>query len=130
MTKAEDEEQAKNFHGTVGTFPHDDTRPRSAVEAVLNEIVQEPAGDNVVPITRQQRRAAEREAAKVPEPLISITEAQYGKLMRARIMLAALVKREGRVRLTQRELNGIGKRAKLDVKVAENGDVVMTFVEG
>ena len=71
----------------------------SAVEKVLEEIVQVPE-DNVVDLqTRQQRRAAERAAEKEANSLVSMTKDQLDKLQRARIMLAALVRQQGRVRI-------------------------------
>lgn len=105
---------------------------KSLVAKVLEEIVQEPVDeDNVVPLmSRQQRRAAERVAAKEAEQsLVSITTAQLEKLHRARIMLAALVRREGRVRIPQKELT-IRKGDQLDVKVQDNGDLVVTYKAG
>lgn len=110
----------------------------SNVARVLHEIVEgdeddEDDGAEVIPITRQQRRAAERAAAKEAEreseELVSMTKAQFQKLHRARVMLAALVRREGRVRIPQRELQ-IQKGDQLDVKVQENGDLLVTFKAG
>ncbi len=63
-------------------------------------------------------------------PLISIDERRLTQLVKGRIMLAALVKRDGRVRITRRELEAVQQRDKLDVKVQENGDLMVTFVEG
>lgn len=55
---------------------------------------------------------AEQERPQPPEP---------------RHLLAALVRREGRVRLTAREL-GDARRGKLGVAVTEAGDLVVTWV--
>lgn len=70
---------------------------------------------------------AQRQAHAV---MVSVDERRLAQLAKARIMLAALVKRDGRVRITRRELDAIEQRSKLDVKVQENGDLVVTFVEG
>lgn len=45
-------------------------------------------------------------------------------------MLAALVKQSGRVRITARELQSITQKSRIDVKVQENGDLVLSFLEG
>lgn len=107
----------------------------SNVAQVLADILEgeEAEGDDegaeVVPITRQQRRAQERAAAKEAQSLVHVTKEQYDKLHRARIMLAALVRREGRVRIARRELE-LQRGDKLDVKVQENGDLMVTFKAG
>lgn len=107
----------------------------SNVAQVLADIVQDnderedEDGADVVPITRQQRRAQERAAQKDAQSLVHVTKEQYDKLHRARIMLAALVRREGRVRIARRELE-LQRGDKLDVKVQENGDLMVTFKAG
>lgn len=51
-------------------------------------------------------------------------------MRRLRLMLFALVRREGRVRISQREYQAIADADKLDVKVQENGDLVVSFEKG
>jgi len=85
-------------------------------------------------LTRQQRRASSRAEAKMAENAqrvaLANAEEQAKKLARMRYMLFALVRREGRVRLTQAELNATEPTAGLDVKVQENGDLLVTYVRG
>ena len=102
--------------------------------------------------TRQVRRAENREIAKrcahdakmrlrktgnasaalarMRENSERVGDEQAAKLQRMRQLLFAIVKREGRVRLTRAELAAIEPRAGLDVKVQENGDLVVTFLRG
>lgn len=74
----------------------------------------------------------EREEAnrKAEQRLVSVDERGLEKLHRARIMLAALVRKTGRVRISRSDLDSITPASKLDVKVQPSGDLVVTFVEG
>lgn len=76
-------------------------------------------------------KGKEAEVAKTKAgPLVSIDERRLTQLVKGRIMLAALVRKEGRIRITRRELEAVQQRDKLDVKVQENGDLMVTFLEG
>lgn len=87
--------------------------------------------------SRQVRRAEERATSKQSVALtkmaenaerVVVGEEQASKLQKMRQMLFALVRREGRVRLTQRELAAVQSRDGLDVKVQENGDLAVTYL--
>jgi hypothetical protein len=89
--------------------------------------------------TRQVRRAEARMSAKQEVALAKMNanaertvfgEEQAAKFQRMRTMLFALVKQQGRVRFTQQELNAIEPRAGLDVKIQDNGDLLVTFLRG
>lgn len=89
-------------------------------------------------LSRQQRRAQERADEKRSAALskmasnaeaVVLGEEEAGRRERARRMLFALVKREGRVRIPLRDLEAIGARDGLDVKVAGH-DLVITYLEG
>jgi hypothetical protein len=51
-------------------------------------------------------------------------------MQKLRLMLFALIRREGRVRISRREVDAITDADKLDVKVQENGDLVVSFEKG
>lgn len=74
-------------------------------------------------------KTSEALEAMVPEDMVAVDRAKYDRLNKARVMLAALVKQSGRVRISKRDLTPV-EGSKLDVKVQENGDLVVTFVEG
>jgi hypothetical protein len=61
--------------------------------------------------------------------MVSVDERRLEQLIRGRIMLAALVRPHGRVRIPARDLAAITQKCKLDVKVGENGDVVLSLIE-
>jgi hypothetical protein len=104
------------------------SEPKSETAKVLEEIVD--GSDNVVDlVTRQQKRAQERAAAKDAQSVVPITKERLAALMRARTMLAALVRRTGRVRISRAEVE-IGAGSRVEVKVQDNGDLVVSFVEG
>jgi hypothetical protein len=96
--------------------------------------------DNVIPLSRQVRRAQEREAAKLAEKTdaaladaeraTALASQRMMSLMKTRHMLFALVRATGRVRIHRDDLKRVTDRDKLDVKVQENGDLVVTFEEG
>lgn len=50
------------------------------------------------------------------------------RTLRMRLMLFALVRREGRVRISRADLEAAQRGGKLDVKTQENGDLVVSFV--
>ena len=58
-----------------------------------------------------------------------MTEQERPQPPEPRHLLAALVRREGRVRLTAREL-GDARTGKLGVSMTEGGDLVVTWVAG
>lgn len=74
----------------------------------------------------------ERERQRTTETgkMVSIDERRLLSMMKQRHMLAALCRAQGRVRIPRGDLDKITQRDKLDVKVQENGDLVVTFVEG
>lgn len=89
-------------------------------------------------LPRQQRRAIERSEEKRREALqrmadnaerVVVGEEEAARRERARRMLFALVKREGRVRIPIRELEAVGARDGLDVKLV-GADLVITYLEG
>jgi len=92
-----------------------------------------------VVVSRQVRRAEERAATKQSAALatmaenaerVVVGEEQAGKLQKMRQMLFALIRREGRVRLSQADLAAVAPKDGLDAKVQENGDLVVTYLKG
>jgi hypothetical protein len=61
-------------------------------------------------------------------PTVTVDEKRYERLGRAQVMLAALVKASGRVRIPRADIESIGKDSRLDVKVQENGDIVVSYM--
>lgn len=99
----------------------------------------EDASASVAGASRQVRRAEERASTKQSAALtkmaenaerVVLGEEQAQKMQRMRIMLFALVKQLGRVRLTQAELNAIAPKDGLDVKVQPDGSLVITYLRG
>lgn len=85
--------------------------------------------------SRQVLRAETRAALKAEhrkESLekLAVDDARIAKLLRARHMLFALLKQSGRARIDRRLLDSINLTDTMDIKVQENGDLVVTFVEG
>lgn len=92
------------------------------------EVAGEDASDKIIDLAEWIDRKAPK--ADVRAQLVSIDERKLGALIRGRIMLAALVKQSGRVRIPVRELQSITQKSRIDVKVQENGDLVLSFLEG
>lgn len=90
--------------------------------------------------SRQVRRAKARGMAKMKESveriagreeaILATSDARIARLMRAQHALLALVKREGRIRMSKRELASITTGDALEFKVQDNGDVVVSFHGG
>lgn len=106
------------------------------------ETARVPVDDGPVVVSRQVRRAEERAATKQSAALAALAtmaenaervvvgEEQAGKLQKMRQMLFALIRREGRVRLSRADLAAVALKDGLDAKVQENGDLVVTYLKG
>lgn len=84
---------------------------------------------NVVPISRQVARAEERRLAKDVDAAVTLHEEAVRGLRKAQHMLAALVKMQGRIRITRAMLESVGPKDGLDVKVDEHGNLLVTYLE-
>lgn len=74
----------------------------------------------------RERRARERQEAQDNEDM----RETFDRLRRGQYMLTALVREQGRVRISRAALESIKRTDRLDVKVQENGDLVVTFLAG
>jgi hypothetical protein len=83
--------------------------------------------EKVVDLSKWLDRNQPRASTKAR--MVSVDERRLEQLIRGRIMLAALVRPHGRVRIPARDLAAITQKCKLDVKVGENGDVVLSLIE-
>jgi hypothetical protein len=77
-----------------------------------------------------ERKEREKQRSPVIASNVTVDERHYERLTRAQIMLAVLVREHGRVRLSARDLAAVTRKDKLDVKVQDNGDVIVSFVQG
>lgn len=94
-------------------------------------LVTEAEPGNVVDLrSRQQRRAEAREAKKTFEDVYSEADAKLKPLLKARHMLFALIRSQGRVRIPHMDLRAVQLEDKLDVHVDANGDLTVGYVEG
>lgn len=94
----------------------------------------------VVPLPRQQRRAHERQAEKLAELTekaaregereLAAADKRMAALMKARALLFAMARENGRIRVSRAHLDALTDRDQLAAKVQENGDIVLTFVTG
>lgn len=115
---------------------------KDVLDGIARDIEASPeALADVVPITRQQRRAQEREAEKIAERAerpataeemleAKANDARKLALLKSRHMLFALVRAQGRVRISAADLSRVTDRCKLDCRVQPNGDMVVSFVDG
>lgn len=76
-----------------------------------------------------EKKERQKQRNVVPAATVTIDAKLHARLARAQIMLAALVKREGRIRIPWSEIQDIDRRGKLDVKVGDNGDVTVSYKE-
>lgn len=78
--------------------------------------------------SRQQRRAEAREARKTWEDVYTDSDPRLQPLMKARHMLFAILRQAGRIRIPAAELQAVDMRDKVDVKVADNGDLIVEYL--
>lgn len=86
------------------------------------------AGEVVDLRSRQQRRAEAREARKTWEDVYTDSDPRLQPLMKARHMLFAMLRQAGRIRIPAAELQAVDLRDKVDVKVADNGDLIVEYL--
>lgn len=94
--------------------------------------------DNVIPLApksrqvlrSEARRALKAEAAKPPLEDMAAADPRIAKLLRARHMLFALVKEQGRLRIGRKVLDSVLTTDTVDIKVQEDGDLIVTLVAG
>ena len=84
-------------------------------------------------MNRHERRVADIRQARAKRD--EQAEAQdlaalMDRLRRAQYMLTALVKQQGRVRIDRAMLDNLRTTDRLDVKVQEGGDLVVTYLAG
>lgn len=75
-------------------------------------------GTNVLNLDEARKRKAEVDEA----------EKYITRLRRAQHMLAAIVRKAGRVRISRAELEAVGNEARFAVQMNKDGDVILTFV--
>lgn len=110
--------------GARGTVRLDDER---AYESKPNPVVREaepPAGVIDFGKVMRARRAAEAEAKALDDADVLLAKMQ-GQMHRMQTMLVALVKRDGRVRISRSEIEGVTKTDKLQVRIDEHGNVTL-----
>jgi hypothetical protein len=101
---------------------------QSKDETVMHDSEPPPTEpEKVVDLSKWLDRNQPRASTKAR--MVSVDERRLEQLIRGRIMLAALVRPHGRVRIPARDLAAITQKCKLDVKVGENGDVVLSLIE-
>lgn len=84
---------------------------------------------NATPISRQVQRAEERKLEKDVASAARLHEEAVRGLRKAQHMLAALVKLQGRIRITRAQLESVGPKDGLDVKADEHGNLVVTYLD-
>lgn len=87
--------------------------------------------------TRQVRRAAGRAGEKRDVAVTKMAQNAEAvalgadvaeKFQRMRHMFFAFVRSQGRIRIPSKDLNQLEERGRLEVKVAENGDLTVSYI--
>jgi hypothetical protein len=98
----------------------------------VSSVVQFTSPDGMpapAPVSRQVARAEERKLEKDLTSAAKLHEDAVRGLRKAQHMLAALVKEQGRIRITRAMLESVGPKDGLDVKVDDAGNLVVTYLE-
>jgi hypothetical protein len=88
------------------------------------------AEDNTIDLQEWvQKQEVKQQRTAQAAPMVTVDERRYAMLTRAQILLAAMVRPHGRVRISRSDVDAITKKTGLDVRVQDNGDMVVTLLE-